>query len=108
MKRFVFDIETFEPTDGLDALKVLEEAAELQVAFKAWGGRITEPTYTTDHYRQKQADQAYVEDELADVMIACVNLAEKHGLDIEAGLMRKNETNMIRGYARKFFFKNDT
>lgn len=107
MKRFAFDIETFEPTDGLDALKILEEAAELQIAFKAWGGRITEPTYTTDYYYQKQADQYKVEDELADVMIACVNLAEKHGLSICDGLSRKNDANVIRGYARNIF-ENDT
>lgn len=100
MERFVFDIETFCPSDGLDALKVLEEAAELEVAFKIWGGHIKDATYTTDYYHKKKVDQVDVEDELADVIIACANLAKKHGLSIEAGIARKNEANIIRGYAK--------
>lgn len=105
MERFVFDIETFEPADGLDSLKVLEEAAELEVAFKIWGGQITDQTYTTDYYHQKKVDQANVEDELADVIISCVNFAKKHRLDIGAGIARKNESNIIRNYVKEF--KND-
>lgn len=103
---YSFEIDTFEPEDGLDALKVLEEAAELQVAFKIWGGNIKEPTYPNDYYHMKMADRANVEDELADVIIACVNFANKHKLDIQQGLNRKNFENCVRGYVKKAL-KND-
>lgn len=65
------------------AHKVVEEAAE---AFSAWEdiGTFGMPSY-------------YLADELADTITACVNLAHRHHIDLQAALIRVEEHNRERG-----------
>lgn len=65
------------------AHKVVEEAAE---AFSAWEdiGTFGMPSY-------------YLADELADTITACVNLAHRHSIDLQAALIRVEERNRERG-----------
>lgn len=65
------------------AHKVVEEAAE---AFSAWEdiGTFGMPSY-------------YLADELADTITACVNLAHRHRIDLQAALVRVEERNRERG-----------
>lgn len=65
------------------AHKVVEEAAE---AFSAWEDISTfgMPSY-------------YLADELADTITACVNLAHRHRIDLQAALVRVEERNRERG-----------
>jgi phosphoribosyl-ATP pyrophosphohydrolase len=65
------------------AHKVVEEAAE---AFSAWEdiGTFGMPSY-------------YLADEIADTITACVNLAHRHNIDLQAALVRVEERNRERG-----------
>ena len=65
------------------AHKVVEEAAE---AFSAWEGidKFGMPAY-------------YLADELADTITACVNLAHRYDIDLQAALIRVEERNRERG-----------
>lgn len=65
------------------AHKVVEEAAE---AFSAWESvdKFGMPSY-------------YLADELADTITACVNLAHRHNIDLQAALVRVEERNRERG-----------
>lgn len=86
------DVSTFVPRDTLGALKVLEEAGELQVAYKAYCEvRAVNPPDLCG-YRREQA-----EDELADVVTACCNLAQVAGFDLQAALDRCEAKNRERG-----------
>ena len=88
------DVSTFRAdcTDKDAAMKVLEEASE---AREAWS--------MMDEYTRRFPSQngAYVRthlaDELADCITACANLAERHGLDLQAALDRVERRNRERG-----------
>ena len=66
------------------ARKVVEEAAE---AFSAWENM--------DTYGMPA--NYYLADELADTITACVNLAHRHNIDLQAALVRVEERNRERG-----------
>ena len=70
-------------SDKDGARKVVEEAAE---AFSAWEGidKFGMPSY-------------YLADELADTITACVNLAHRYRIDLQAALVRVEERNRERG-----------
>lgn len=70
-------------SDKDGARKVVEEAAE---AFSAWEdiGTFGMPSY-------------YLADELADTITACVNLAHRYHIDLQAALVRVEERNRERG-----------
>lgn len=70
-------------SDKDGARKVVEEAAE---AFSAWEGidKFGMPAY-------------YLADELADTITACVNLAARYDIDLQAALVRVEEHNRERG-----------
>lgn len=75
------------------ALKPLEEAAE---AFGAW------QRYNGDEWDDTDGDLERmllddIADELADTVQACVNLADRGGLDLSAALARVHERNVGRG-----------
>ena len=75
------------------ALKPLEEAAE---AFGAW------QRYEGDEWDDTDSDlenmlRDDIADELADTVQACVNLADREGLDLSAALARVHERNVGRG-----------
>lgn len=71
-------------SDKDGARKVVEEAAE---AFSAWENM--------DMYGMPA--NYYLADELADTITACVNLAHRHNIDLQAALVRVEERNRERG-----------
>lgn len=86
------DVATFKPRDTLGALKVLEEAGELQVAYKSYCfSKLTAPPDCLGFSRTR------AEDELADVVMACCNLAQVAGFDLQAALDRCETRNRERG-----------
>lgn len=75
------------------ALKPLEEAAEV---FGAW------QRYKGDEWDDTDGDlermlRDEIADELADTVQACVNLADRGGLDLSAALARVHGRNVGRG-----------
>ena len=94
-------------TDKEAALKPLEEAAEV---FGAW----QDAAYTCDEGFLKNGCCSpqgsvpctdagyclmieYLADELADCVTACVNLADRYGLDLQAAIWRVERRNRERG-----------
>lgn len=94
MSRLTISVDTFlMDTDKEAALKPLEEAAE---AFGAWQeyqrhGYLFIPIGGCDVYKQRLAD------EIADVIQAACNLADRHGIDLQAAMERCEERNRKRG-----------
>lgn len=79
--------------DKAIALKPLEEAAEV---FGAW------QRYEGDEWDETDGDLERmlldeIADELADTVQACVNFADREGLDLSAALARVHERNRKRG-----------
>lgn len=95
VKPFVLDC-----TDKEQACKVLEEAAEV---FGAWQvvetcGHIDAPNVCDcKRYADDCAVKAYLADEIADVIQAACNLAERYGIDVAAAMQRCEERNRERG-----------
>lgn len=80
-------------TDKEQALKVLEEAAEAYGAYQdvEFSTCIVKPLI-----REKWAvDQ--LADELADCITACVNMADRFGIDLQEALDRCERKNRERG-----------
>ena len=69
--------------DDAAALKPLEEAAEV---YGAW-----------QNAERFGMPIGYLADEIADTITACVNLAHRHGIDLQAALVRVEEHNRERG-----------
>lgn len=69
--------------DAAAAKKPLEEAAEV---FGAW-----------QNMERLGMHMSYLADELADTITACVNLAHRHHIDLQAALIRVEERNRERG-----------
>lgn len=97
--RYTLEVEPFDSgfmdtqADKALALKPLEEAAE---AFGAW------QRYDGDEWDDTDGDLERmllddIADELADTVQACVNLADRGGLDLRAALARVHERNVGRG-----------
>lgn len=77
--------------DKAQALKVLEEAAEVFAAWQQW-----------EKYKDYPGDHLYEEsnliDEIADVIQACVNLISAYGItDFEVAMTNCEERNRARG-----------
>lgn len=77
-------------TDKEAALKPLEEAAEV---FGAWQTLDVglENDLNTDGERR------WLADEIADCIQACVNLADRYGINLQAAMERCEERNRERG-----------
>lgn len=80
------------------AIKVLEEAAEVFSAWEAafaWGVPKTEsnPYFEVVHFEEIEP----LADEIADVITAACNLARKYGCDMHAAMERCAERNRERG-----------
>lgn len=93
MSRLTISVNTFRmDTDKEAALKPLEEAAE---AFGAWQEYQRGFPFITfggcDVYKQRLAD------EIADVIQAACNLADRHGIDLQEAMERCEERNRARG-----------
>lgn len=69
--------------DAAAAKKPLEEAAEV---FGAW-----------QNMERLGMHMSYLADEIADTITACVNLAHRHNIDLQAALVRVEERNRERG-----------
>ena len=85
-------------TDRESALKPLEEAAEV---FGAWQREETyEPPISSSHKGVFAVSDTMYEDladEIADCVQACVNLAERYGIDLPAAIERCEKRNRDRG-----------
>lgn len=85
--------------DKAAALKPLEEAAEVYGAWQ-W---VTECEHSGDHVPCTRCplteceDIRHLADELADTITACVNLAARYELDLQAALDRVERANKDRG-----------
>lgn len=80
-------IHTFRMgTDEEAALKPLEEASEIHGAWQMQG------RYTDDGM-----PKTWFADEIADCVTACVNLADRYHIDLQAALDRVEERNRERG-----------
>lgn len=97
--RYTLEVEPFDSgfmdtqANKALALKPLEEAAE---AFGAW------QRYNGDEWDDTDGDLKRmllddIADELADTVQACVNLADREGLDLSAALARVHGRNVGRG-----------
>lgn len=84
-------VRPFDAHDGLGAYKVLEEAAEVQVAYKGLA------TALSDHGHAMEVDYINLADEIADVIQAAVNLAHVNGLDVSEAMERCTESLQVRG-----------
>lgn len=89
-RRIVFSAVAFHPSmqrmDKAQAVKVLEEAAELEVA--------------VNDYRKGQGSREAALDELADVVQTLVNLCDAYGFsddEVDAALHRVTMRNVERG-----------
>lgn len=85
-------------TDKDAARKVVEEAAE---AFSAWEGRdfCGSPSRQCGRCVDSEKCDIYerIADEIADCVTACVNLADRYHIDLQAALDRVEERNRERG-----------
>lgn len=84
------DVQTFDTgcTDKEQAVKVLEEAAEV---FGAW-------QYVSQFNPLGMMLNANrLADEIADVIMAACNLAARYGIDLDAAMLRCHERNHRRG-----------
>lgn len=104
MQKVELTVHPFRMGDNKEAaLKPLEEAAE---AFGAW--QILEPfasslalnlSYNPEQpwSKEVEAKKERFVDEIADTIQACVNLANRYELDLEAAMERCEERNRARG-----------
>lgn len=77
------------PATAEQPRKILEEAGELVNAYARWDiSRAVMPTKRVS---------VNVEDELADVVMACCNMAAAEGIDLQKAMERCAERQMRRG-----------
>lgn len=82
-------------TDKEAAMKVLEEASEAREAWAAFDAVRESPNpLVAVAEAMCYRDLA---DELADCITACCNLADRHGIDMQAALDRVERKNRERG-----------
>jgi NTP pyrophosphatase (non-canonical NTP hydrolase) len=86
------------------ALKPLEEAAEVFGAYQRLEP-FTEvpslcPSYNLGRLwpKNKEVKQRRLADEIADTIQACVNLAYREGVDLQAAIERCEKRNRARGW----------
>jgi NTP pyrophosphatase (non-canonical NTP hydrolase) len=95
----ILEYDTFAMGTGKEAaLKPLEEAAE---AFAAWQDvddcGSPSPCCEQCEVLNLCDSWANLADELADCIQACCNLADRHGIDLQAAMGRCRERNRARG-----------
>lgn len=81
-------------TSKEQACKVLEEAAEV---FGAWQTLDLEYARANDEKPYMPALRNDLADEIADVIQAACNLAERYGIDVSAAMQRCEQRNRERG-----------
>ena len=80
-------------TDKESAIKVLEEASEVRAAWQEydrWLGIDIAEKYRIE-------ERTMFADEIADCIQACVNLADRYGIDLQAAMERCEKRNRERG-----------
>lgn len=82
-------------TDKEAALKPLEEAAEVFGVWQEYEEFCHNLYMVEEDVRWMIEEQ--LENEIADCITACVNLAERHGLDLQTALERVEKHNRERG-----------
>lgn len=82
-------------TDKEAALKPLEESAEVFGAWQEYEEFWHNLYMVEEDVRWMIEEQ--LENEIADCITACVNLAERHGLDLQTALERVEKHNRERG-----------
>lgn len=106
MSRLTISVDTFRmDTDKEAALKPLEEAAEAFGAWQTYQPYDKEPTCSADldgqgaffWAKRKKILHKMLADEIADVIQAACNLADRHGIDLQAAMERCEERNRKRG-----------
>lgn len=80
-------------TDKEAALKPLEEASEVRAAWQDYSAWLK--LDVDDKYREDE--RIIFADELADVIQAACNLADRYGIDLQAAMERCEERNRKRG-----------
>ena len=80
-------------TDKEAALKPLEEASEVRAAWQDYSAWLN--LDVDDKYREDE--RIIFADELADVIQAACNLADRYGIDLQAAMERCEERNRKRG-----------
>ena len=94
MSEIKLTVRTFRmDTDKRAALKPLEEAAEVLGAWQEydkWLGIDISEKYRIE-------ERIMFADEIADCIQACVNLADRYGIDLQAAMERCEERNRSRG-----------
>lgn len=94
-------VRTFEcGTEKEAALKPLEEASEAREAAQQLQGLIdVEPklVHSKELADLIDSQRVLLADEIADCITACVNLAERYHIDLQAAIGRVEERNRERG-----------
>ena len=80
-------------TDKESAIKVLEEASEVRAAWQEYDRWLR--IDIVEKYRIEE--RTMFADEIADCIQACVNLADRYGIDLQAAMERCEERNRERG-----------
>ena len=94
MSEIKLTVRTFRmDKDKAAALKPLEEAAEV---FGAWQEYNTWLELGVDD-KYSEDERIILADEIADCIQACVNLADRYGIDLQAAMVRCEERNRRRG-----------
>ena len=86
-------------TDKEAALKPLEEAAEVFGAWQGMDGCGASDVCKSCVVKDVQGCMGYVDfaDEIADCIQACVNLADRYGIDLPTAMEQCEERNRKRG-----------
>ena len=85
-------------TDKEAAVKVLEEAAEVYAAWQTYERMTKNERLQAKWERECNDEQRDVlADELADVIQAACNLADRYDIDLASAMMRCEDRNRARG-----------
>lgn len=100
MSEVSLTIRTFRMgNDKRAALKPLEEAAEVFGAWQGMDGCGASDVCKSCVVKDVQGCMGHVDlaDEIADCIQACVNLADRYGIDLQAAMVRCEGRNRRRG-----------
>lgn len=100
MKEVEITVHPFRmDTDKGAALKPLEESAEVYGAFHEVTACGTSDVCKSCTLKDVTGCMGYVDlgEEIADCITACVNLADRYGIDLQDAISRVEQRNRIRG-----------
>lgn len=102
MSEVTLTVHTFRMgTDKEASLKPLEEAAEVFGAWQVVNDCATDAASLRvckcEQYHDDCGIKTFMVNEIADCIQACVNLADRYGIDLQAAMERCEERNRERG-----------